>query len=81
MFRFIRTSIHPLFQTQLRSGNTKRVPNCRFNITQIRLLSHKFDANVWIENLDEAQQKRIRFVQNEVRFVQSLILKRKVQIN
>lgn len=69
MFRFVRTSFHPLFQTQSRSGNIKCVSNSLPNIKLCRFYSNKFDANVWIENLDEAQQKRIRFVQNEVRIV------------
>lgn len=45
------------------------IKNSPFNIKCIRFYSSSFDVNTWVETLDEAQQKRVRFIQNEVNFV------------
>lgn len=39
----------------------------RINGIQSRMYSKNVDVQRWIKTLDEAQQKRIRFIQNEVR--------------
>lgn len=69
MFRVVRSSFRTLFQTKSRPDYVKCVAKYPANIEQFRFYSSKFDVNTWIETLDEAQQKRIRFVLNEVKSV------------
>lgn len=45
----------------------KYIRNVQISGIQCRMYSKQFDVQQWAETLDEAQQKRIRFIQNEVR--------------
>lgn len=65
MIRFLRSSI--LSTNQVR----KKCENSLFQLNCVRLYSQTFDVNVWLESLDEAQQKRIKFIQNEVKYFNS----------
>lgn len=38
----------------------------KINVIGVRNISRQFDIETWMKTLDEAQQKRVRFIQNEV---------------
>lgn len=67
MLRAVRLSILPSFKTQIKSVDClKHLPFQR-NVNSFRWSSTNFNFQAWHESLDEAQQKRIRHIQNEVR--------------
>lgn len=66
MIRIIRSSFLPLIQSKSHTAGFMNTNNSPFNIKRIRFYSSNFDVNTWVDTLDEAQQKRVRFVQNEV---------------
>lgn len=65
MLRMIRFAV---FQTRiLPTGCINSVSKFPLQIDQNRCYSMpKQDVDTWIKSLDEAQQKRIKFLQNEV---------------
>lgn len=68
MLRAVRSTFLPLFKAQTQSiGCLHQNVKTHTNINAIRLCSTKFNPQAWIDTLDEAQQKRIRHIQNEVR--------------
>lgn len=74
----LRMMSRALFHPQISTGYANSVVKCPF---QIRCYSQpKQNIEDWVNTLDEAQQKRIRYIQNEVKLSESFIngIKRKV---
>lgn len=70
MLRAVRSAFSPLLCAQIKNIGCLRqnVPS-HIKINSIRLCSTTSNAQSWIDLLDEAQQKRVRHIQNEVRSV------------
>lgn len=66
MIRAVRSSFSPLFKAQIKSIGCSQYVKSQINVIPIRLCTTKFDTQPWYDSLDEAQQKRIRHIQNEV---------------
>lgn len=67
MFRAVRSSLCPLFKAQVKSVGCSQHVKSQIIVNSIRLCTTKFNTQSWYDSLDEAQQKRIRHIQNEVR--------------
>lgn len=68
MLRAVRSTFSPLFKAQIKNvACLQQNVKTHININPIRLCSTKFNPKSWVDSLDEAQQKRIRHIQNEVR--------------
>lgn len=68
MFRAVRSSFSPLFKAQVKSiCFTQQHVKSQIQMNAIRLCTTKANTQSWYDTLDEAQQKRIRHIQNEVK--------------
>lgn len=47
-------------------GFSNPVTVLKINVVGVRNISRQFDIETWMKTLDEAKQKRVRFIQNEV---------------
>lgn len=47
-------------------GFSNPVAVLKINLIGVRNISRQFDIESWMKTLDEAEQKRVRFIQNEV---------------
>lgn len=68
MLRAVRSTFFPLSKAQVKNiGCLQQNVRSHIKINPIRLCSTKSSTQSWVDALDEAQQKRIRHIQNEVR--------------
>lgn len=68
MFRIVKASHAFTCQNKILFEYVKCVAEFRTNVNNVRNFSSNFDLQAWMKTLDEAQQKRVRFIQNEVNY-------------
>lgn len=67
MLRAVHSSLLlPLIKTQIKRIGCVQYVKSHTNVNSIRLYTTNFNVQTWSESLDEANQKRIRHIQNEV---------------
>lgn len=67
MLRVVRSSFLPLFRAQAKSISCSQNIKSQIIVNPIRLCATQSNTESWLDTLDEAQKKRIRHIQNEVR--------------
>lgn len=56
-------------------GFSNHVAVLKINLIGVRNISRQFDIEAWMKTLNEAEQKRVRFIQNEVNWKWNFIFK------
>lgn len=70
MLRTIHSSLFPLLKTQIKCIKHVKLYS---NVNSTRCYTTEFHTKTWSESLNEAQQKRIRHIQNEVKYGANLL--------
>lgn len=68
MLRIVKATHAFTCRNQILFGHVECAAEFRTNVNNVRNFSGRFDSKAWMETLDEAQQKRVRFIQNEVNY-------------
>lgn len=68
MLRILNASRALTCRNQLLLKNVICSIEFRTNVNNVRNFSNNFDVHAWIGTLDEAQQKRVQFIQKEVNY-------------
>lgn len=66
MLRAVHSSWRALLKTQIKGVVGIKQAKFQAHVNSVRLYTTNTDVQAWTESLDEAQQKRIRHIQNEV---------------